>query len=123
MSSFWGGKSWFMANHPPGMAVKHYRILGFVHFGSSSCGVGAERDAQVLGSASCTSVLTFVCPNLWLTLNHTACTVCPLSQSPGNCSAECLSPLHLQRGALLALWPAQRCCVLLQVLLPSISRG
>lgn len=44
-----------MAKHPPGMAVKHYRILGIVHFDSSSYGVGAERDAQVLGSASVSS--------------------------------------------------------------------
>lgn len=62
------------------------------------------------------SVLTSVCPSLWLTLNSPAYTVCPLSQSPG-----CLSSLHLQRGALLNLWPAQCCCVLLQVLLSSIS--
>lgn len=82
MSLFWGGKSCFMAEHPPGMAVKHYRILGFVHFCSSSYGIGAERDAQVLGSAFCTCVLTFVCPSLWLTLNPTAYTVCQLSQSP-----------------------------------------
>lgn len=68
------------------------------------------------------SVLTFVCPSLWLTLSPAACAVCPLSQSPGNRSAECLSPLHLQRGAPLALGPAQRRCALLQVLLSSIRR-
>lgn len=73
-----------MAKHPPGMAVKHYRILGIVHFDSSSMVLEQREMLRYWAALQCPHL---VCPSFWLTLNLAAYTVCALSQSPGNCSA------------------------------------
>lgn len=61
MCLFWGSKSLFMAKHPPGAAVKCYRILVFMCFGSPSYGVGGEGDARVQHSAACAPVSSSLC--------------------------------------------------------------